>query len=63
MTLKEAIINQGNTAEGAQLILDAMVEDFLAGGNPYAILDDQNLEADYIDDLLDACEAHEGGQA
>jgi len=63
MTLKEAIMNQGNTVEEAQLVLDTMVEDFLAGGNPYQIIDDQNLEDGYVEDLLNACEAHEGGQS
>ena len=63
MTLKEAIINQGNSAEEAQLIIDTLVEDFLAGSNPEELLDDQELELDYLQDLLDACEAYEGGQS
>jgi len=63
MTLKEAIMNQGNTVEEAQLIVDTLVEDFLAGSNPEELLDDQGLELDYLQDLLDACEVYEGGQA
>ena len=63
MTLKEAIINQGNTAEEAQLIIDTLVEDFLTGDNPEELLDDQGLELNYLQDLLDACEVHEGGQS
>ena len=62
MTLKEAIMNQGNTIEEAQLIIDTLVEDFLAGSNPEELLDDQELELDYLPELLDACEAYEGGK-
>jgi len=57
MTLKEALINQGNTPEEAQAIIASMVTDFLAGGNPEELLDDEGLELDYMEDLLDACES------
>lgn len=62
MTIKESLLESGNTVEEAQAYLDDMVKSFLAGTNPFQILDDCGLEEDYLEDLLNACEAYEGGQ-
>lgn len=53
MTLKEALIKQGNNSEEADNIIQSMKEDIENGANPEELLHDQGLEPDYVMDLLD----------
>lgn len=53
MTLKEALINQGNTPDRAEEIIRDMKESIEEGCDPEDVLQDEGLEPDYVLDLLD----------
>jgi len=55
MTLREALINQGNDPERIDDMIYEMISDVNNGRNPESILDDYGLEPDYVMDLLDLC--------
>jgi hypothetical protein len=56
MTLKEALLNKGNSEEEAEEIIDSMVNQVLVEGiDPETVLDEEGLEPDYVFDLLDRC--------
>lgn len=55
MTLKEALINQGNSSEIAEEIIQQMVDNVSFGDDPEEVLLDEGLEADYVQDLLELC--------
>lgn len=52
MTLREALINQGNPIEEVDDIISSMRDDVLEGNDPEEILEEYGLEPDYVFDLL-----------
>jgi hypothetical protein len=52
MTLKEALINQGNTPDDADEIISSMNEDIDNGADPEEVLEEYGLEPDYVMDLI-----------
>jgi len=55
MTLKKALINQGNSLETAEEIIQLMVESICQSEDPEEVLQDEGLEPDYVQDLLELC--------
>ena len=55
MTLKEALLNQGNTLSEVKEIISSMVSDVNDGCDPETVLEEQGLEPDYVMDLLNEC--------
>jgi uncharacterized protein (DUF433 family) len=53
MTLKEALINQGNDPDEVAEIIEDMTSRVHDGEDPDDVLDDYGLEPDYVFDLLD----------
>jgi len=53
MTLKEALIGQGNSVKEAEEIIADMVEQVKKGENPEELLEAEGLEPDYVMDLLE----------
>lgn len=52
MTLREALINQGNPIEEVDDIISSMRDDVFEGADPEDVLDEYGLEPDYVFDLL-----------
>lgn len=52
MTLREALINQGNPIEEVDDIISSMIDDVLEGADPEDVLYEYGLEPDYVFDLL-----------
>ena len=57
MTLRQALMNQGNSVADTEEILKSMVEDLNNDGDPEDILEEYGLEPDYVMDLLDISDA------
>jgi hypothetical protein len=55
MTLKEALVNQGNSFSEADDIISSMAEDVSNGADPEECLEEYGLEPDYVFDLLNEC--------
>jgi len=53
MTLKEALINQGNDIETVDDIIQQMRYDVNDGADPEDVLYEYGLEPDYVIDLLE----------
>jgi len=53
MTLKEALINQGNSIKEAEEIIADMIEQVNNGENPEELLEAEGLEPDYVMELLE----------
>ena len=52
MTLRQALINQGNPIEDVDEIISSMQDDVMNGADPEEILYEYGLEPDYVMDLL-----------
>lgn len=55
MTLREALSNQGLTIEDIETSIQNMVDDVNNGSNPEDVLEEYDLEPDYVMDLLEEC--------
>ena len=55
MTLREALINQGNPIDGIDDIIRSMTDDVVEGMDPETVLEEYGLEPDYVFDLIEEC--------
>jgi len=58
MTLKEALIKQGNDISTVYDIIEEMKNDVIDGYSPEDVLLEYGLDADYVFDLLIICKRY-----
>ena len=57
LNLREAYMRRDHiTEDEADKCIEELVDEFLDGANPEEVLEDAGFEADYVIDLLNACE-------